>query len=401
MEKEIIKTLTASGKVSTREKISLTSSLPIITKEESHFSKLLKTERLEELFEMLKKSSNKTVENVINGISRNDELFDEIIDSLERSYHQDVDIKKELIEILNRIITFVQKHNDEIVNKPTYNYLNKAKSDLMSDKDNKKTKQYITALNTCYIEREIHNLKTIIENALCIQNENNRINATVNMLKKAKSQDELNNILFYIMNLDENPNRTHKLIKFYRYNCDLVLSVMTKEVLKLYIDIQMSKITDEEKNLLENGLVSGKNLYDIFVELDEDYDKVKTDNGITELTLRIFHDELGKKILGKSSTLCFDCANGYTSRCEKIRDRKKKSIEQYPFIISGFQIIKNEEIEKFIITKCENFQKASKRNKLTAKELRLMKAKLAALFYGTETLGEGLSCKAKKKVMHI
>ena len=218
------------------------------------------------------------------------------------------------------------------------------------------------------------------------------------MLKRVKTKEDLYFIMSYIKGLETNEMHLRRLKDFYNYNSNLVLSIMTKEILKSYVEMQISKINKDNKEVIEQDLNNGKDLYEILTGLDNNYDKVKTNNGIIELTLRIFNDELEQKLEEKSGMLCWSCSNGYVDKCSKIKDLKKKSIEEYPFIISGYQVIKNEEIEKFFITDCKKYRKASNNNQMSKEELRQAKAKLAALFYGTETLEEGLEMQEKKKI---
>lgn len=384
MEKEIKKTLMSSGKIVTREKISLSSNLPFITKKENSLSNILNAEENEKIFEIIEKYENKKIENILKEIPKNNTILYQVINGLKRNNDLEITL-------------------DEIIKNCNYKKTKIKLIEIQNEikKDKKNSGSYIISFNKQYIENEIHNLKMIIENGLYNKGEKNTLETIVDILKIVKTKEDLAKILFFVKNTENNQTRIKKLKNFYNYNSNLVLSVMTKEIIKLYVDDQISKIKDSDKEKIEEDLIDGNNLYDILIKINSHFDKVKSDNGITELTLRIFNDELWKKLEEKSTMLCWDCSNGYVSKCSKIRDLKKKNIEDYPFIVSGFQVIKNDEIERFIVTNCKRYKKATNKNQMTSKELRKAKAKLAALFYGTETLEEGLKLQEKKKIMYI
>lgn len=384
MEKEIVKTLMSNGKIVMREKVSLTSNLPFITKEENCLSNILNVEENEKLFKVIKNVDNKRIENIVNSIAKNDIIFRQIINGMNKNN-----------DLENILESLIKTYNYGKVQKKLIEVLN------LIEKDRENQTYFVVYFNKKYIENEIHNLKMVIENGLYSKEKPNTIEKIVDMLKRVKTKEDLYFIMSYIKGLETNEMHLRRLKDFYNYNSNLVLSIMTKEILKSYVEMQISKINKDNKEVIEQDLNNGKDLYEILTGLDNNYDKVKTNNGIIELTLRIFNDELEQKLEEKSGMLCWSCSNGYVDKCSKIKDLKKKSIEEYPFIISGYQVIKNEEIEKFFITDCKKYRKASNNNQMSKEELRQAKAKLAALFYGTETLEEGLEMQEKKKIMHI
>ena len=384
MEKEIVKTLMSNGKIVMREKVSLTSNLPFITKEENCLSNILNVEENEKLFKVIKNVDNKRIENIVNSIAKNDIIFRQIINGMNKNN-----------DLENILESLIKTYNYGKVQKKLIEVLN------LIEKDRENQTYFVVYFNKKYIENEIHNLKMVIENGLYSKEKPNTIEKIVDMLKRVKTKEDLYFIMSYIKGLETNEMHLRRLKDFYNYNSNLVLSIMTKEILKSYVEMQISKINKDNKEVIEQDLNNGKDLYEILTGLDNNYDKVKTNNGIIELTLRIFNDELEQKLEEKSGMLCWSCSNGYVDKCSKIKDLKKNSIEEYPFIISGYQVIKNEEIEKFFITDCKKYRKASNNNQMSKEELRQAKAKLAALFYGTETLEEGLEMQEKKKIMHI
>lgn len=99
---------------------------------------------------------------------------------------------------------------------------------------------------------------------------------------------------------------------------------------------------------------------------------------------------------------CFDCANAYPSKCQKIEDVDKRNICEYDFIKEGYQIVRTNlkddegncksKLESFVVSKCDNFERAQER-KVTGDALKRAKAareSLYAYFYDTATYDEAL-----------
>ena len=93
--------------------------------------------------------------------------------------------------------------------------------------------------------------------------------------------------------------------------------------------------------------------------------------------------------------LCWDCANGYPSKCQKIADLRKGTIDLYDFIKRGYQIIEDDEVTKFTVLLCENFKIVKKRStdeQLAAiTEMRKAMDNILTYYYDTETVEEALS----------
>lgn len=80
----------------------------------------------------------------------------------------------------------------------------------------------------------------------------------------------------------------------------------------------------------------------------------KEDGIVNELLLDEKELQLFEKI-HEGKHLCWDCSNGFVNKCQKIADQEKEEIGSYDFIINGYQLIIFNRLEKFIITKCQNF----------------------------------------------
>jgi len=101
-----------------------------------------------------------------------------------------------------------------------------------------------------------------------------------------------------------------------------------------------------------------------------------------------------------SSHLCWNCQNGYPSKCEKIAALKKDNIASYDFIESGHQIIRDGRLEKFIVSSCHNYE-LSNHEPCSAAELSKAMDSLLTYFYNTETAEEALRTRqARRKQGH-
>ena len=85
--------------------------------------------------------------------------------------------------------------------------------------------------------------------------------------------------------------------------------------------------------------------------------------------------ELVREIRG-SYHMCWDCANARSDRCSKVRDRNKSEIDTYEYITDGYQIYdKNNEMDTFIVTHCNNFVKDVEKKYTSVEKEKLKKLK--------------------------
>lgn len=98
------------------------------------------------------------------------------------------------------------------------------------------------------------------------------------------------------------------------------------------------------------------------------------------------------KQIGQEEThLCWDCTCGTPSKCSKVKDIRKKSIGEYPFITNGYQVFTQEgEMEKMIVTECNNYQLVEEIDRTPEEKLKIAEArkKLRLLYFGAQTLRE-------------
>ena len=105
---------------------------------------------------------------------------------------------------------------------------------------------------------------------------------------------------------------------------------------------------------IESDITNGANPIDILLTLDQSLVR-NVNPEVALFTAKLFADRISEKLEKESDVICYSCTNGYTSRCKKIADIEKQSIENYPFIVRGFQVYRNERLDKFIVSECENF----------------------------------------------
>lgn len=95
---------------------------------------------------------------------------------------------------------------------------------------------------------------------------------------------------------------------------------------------------------IEKGTFNKENLKEIINHEVSDFDM----DTFKKITLYV--------IYRKNIHKCWrDCKNAYPSKCEKVFDLPKENIEKYDFVKYGFQVIINDEIERFVVVNCKNY----------------------------------------------
>lgn len=56
------------------------------------------------------------------------------------------------------------------------------------------------------------------------------------------------------------------------------------------------------------------------------------------------------------------CFKGFPSKCDKIRDLNKKDITDYPYILKGFQVYSDTELERFVVLECSHYTEDPKKH---------------------------------------
>lgn len=114
------------------------------------------------------------------------------------------------------------------------------------------------------------------------------------------------------------------------------------------------------------------------------------------------NDEFASEVERNNRThLCWDCANGYPSKCPKIADLEKGTLEIYNFVKKGYQLIEDDYVYKFIVTDCENFEKPEQKSQdeqiFAKKEMKKAVNELIMTFYETNTVEEALEIRKKRR----
>ena len=117
--------------------------------------------------------------------------------------------------------------------------------------------------------------------------------------------------------------------------------------------------------------------------------EIRNGNEIIELTdIDSIENELNLK---KGDThLCWDCKNGHPDKCSKIADLQKGSIESYEFIKDGFQLVQDGIVDKFIITRCQNFECCDNNKTAMTPEFIDATNSLMLYYYDVESVEEAI-----------
>lgn len=124
---------------------------------------------------------------------------------------------------------------------------------------------------------------------------------------------------------------------------------------KVPFSYKLEKVTDE--------LVS-KDIDELFnyafaIENGEFYKedlKKMLNREVSDFDMDLFKKIILYCIYRKSVHKCWkDCKNAYPSKCLKVFDLPKENIEKYDFVKYGFQVIENDEIERFVVINCKNY----------------------------------------------
>lgn len=246
----------------------------------------------------------------------------------------------------------------------------------------------------------------VIFNSLGTNNE--LLKTLLEQLRMVKSMHDLESIYHKVLSsLSLVDKRT--IIELHKSYPELVLSIMAKTITQNYVKGQLRRFIPSKIIYLENRKAQGESLEIIMEDvLDLDFNK-KIMNGMDLLIEKSLSDELDRlyKTLGSS---CWDCANGYVGSCEKIADYpEKKDIGEYPFITDGFQWYVNDELERFSVIRCSNYEKASKsiplsergRKRAEINKIRIREAKelIHLLYRDVDTLGEAIEIDNKNKAL--
>lgn len=182
----------------------------------------------------------------------------------------------------------------------------------------------------------------------------------IEKIRAAESKEDLKEIYNTIL-LGINIISRQEIGKVYKKYPDLVLSIMAKSIVNGYVKSKLRRsVPSKIRNLEVRKASNNESIEEIMGDaLNIDFTE-KASNGIDTLITNSFSDQLDEAYL-RIGSQCFDCTNGYVGRCEKISDYPtKKDITDYPFITDGFQWYINDNLDEFIVIRCNDFKKAPK-----------------------------------------
>ena len=114
---------------------------------------------------------------------------------------------------------------------------------------------------------------------------------------------------------------------------------------------------------------------------------LKKENGLVTVTEL---NDVEEQKMNETCHLCWEnCANALPNVCPKVTDRKKHTIDAYDFITDGYQTFDDKgEVDTFIVSKCDNYQKSIRKEKTKeeAEKLRKIKECLRMAYFEADSL---------------
>ena len=107
-------------------------------------------------------------------------------------------------------------------------------------------------------------------------------------------------------------------------------------------------------------------------------------------------------ISSSKCTKCWDCANGYPSKCAKIADIEKENIaEAYPFVKRGFQLLDENGDDSIItVTACANYCPADSKKQMSTTERNKIMDGILMEWYGTDDVNDARRTLRKNLAKH-
>lgn len=251
---------------------------------------------------------------------------------------------------------------------------------------------FVNAVKKKYYNESIEMTRKTINDFLNTESGITSIRKAMNYIKNATCSDDLENVSSIIINeairnksID---NKVAENIKsFFEYDPLFVSSVITKSVITEYCSDLVDQMSKKDIINLEVEKVAGNiNDGDALLSVDPNFDITSMGNGVFNLTKNIFNAKLDKEFDKNQEVLCWDCSNGYVSKCSKIADVGFGSIEDYDFITEGTQVLQGNKVKSFSVTRCQNFELCDGKPKLSKEEFKKAKESLMLYFYDTDDI---------------
>ena len=175
-------------------------------------------------------------------------------------------------------------------------------------------------------------------------------------------------------------------------NFDIVISTIIKKIIEKYYILKLQNYKRDEINKLEDSKMKGFSIDYFFQELGESFDEQSINNGVKNLSAKILLSTIDKIYDRRQKHLCWEnCKNASPDRCEKVSDYVKRNINDYDFIIDGYQILDNNgDVDTFVVSACSNYeeQKPKKLSNSDGLRIRELKENIFMEYFDAETLEE-------------
>ena len=175
-------------------------------------------------------------------------------------------------------------------------------------------------------------------------------------------------------------------------NFDIVISTIIKKIIEKYYILKLQNYKRDEINKLEDSKMKGVSIDYFFQELGESFDEQSINNGVKSLSAKILLSTIDKIYDRRQKHLCWEnCKNASPSHCEKVRDYVKRNINDYDFIIDGYQILDNNgDVDTFVVSECSNYEEQKPKKISSSDELRMreLKENIFMEYFDAETLEE-------------
>lgn len=249
---------------------------------------------------------------------------------------------------------------------------------------------------------KVQAVKQNLHSAVYVTDKHIGANVYINGIKQVKTVKDYYRIVRYlykdysqISDLETTKENDKQMTSLLKSNPDLVFSVLTKELLLTHYYDLVCSLNEEEINRINECLTAGTPLEEIMDDILINMDNVQDKTGLLDLAKKIFSDTFAIAQYKNQKHLCgLNCQNVYCSKCAKVADRVKRTIDQYPFIKDGYQIVdKNDDVLDFNVAKCDNYKKFEEKNNATS-HLTQQVEDLATIYFDASNVDEAIKIKS-------
>lgn len=276
----------------------------------------------------------------------------------------------------------------EKIRQETVDLLNTVHDDIEGDV----ASRFIGKLGSSYINSAIPSIRAVTKSLSTTPAGMAVIDKGMDLLSRAKDATDLDTVVRTVLNhrsINNSSSRGidswYKTRKMYQLVPNFTKSILTKGIVSSYIDSKIDSWTTEELADVEMQLVKGADLGTLLELKTGQFSESSKENGIFDLSKRVFNDKVHEAYDRSSHVICWDCSNGFPSKCQKVADYVKQSIDAYDFIRSGYQVIENGEVKKFVVSSCDCFGRNASSVPMSNSELKKLTDSLAMYFYDADS----------------